>query len=92
MGQKIETTEKTNYTIKQSWFKKFGIIYLPVSIIGYLFYFLAILFCITVFTAIDRNSHSASDTLYGVFPYFVSAFTVLFWIASNTSAEKEAQE
>jgi len=67
MGQKIENTEKNYYTMKQSWFKKFGIIYLPVSIIGYLFYFLTVLFCITVFTAIDRNSHSNSDTLYGVF-------------------------
>lgn len=35
--------------------------------------------------AVDRHSHSASDTLYGIFPYFVSVFTILFWIASNTS-------
>jgi hypothetical protein len=92
MGQKIENTEKNYYTMKQSWFKKFGIIYLPVSIIGYLFYFLTVLFCVTVFTAIGRNSHSNSDTLYGVFPYVISAFTVLFWIASNTCAEKQVQE
>jgi hypothetical protein len=43
------------------------------------------LFCVTVFMAIDRNSHSVSDTLYGIFPYFVSACTLLFWVASNTS-------
>lgn len=92
MGQKIENTPKINYTIKQSWFKKFGIVYLPISIIGYLFYLLTVLFCVTVFMAIDRNSHSVSDTLYGIFPDFVSAFTVLFWIASNTSEEKQAQE
>jgi len=41
--------------------------------------------CVTVFIAIDRNSHSNTDTLYGIFPYFVSAFTLLFWIASNNS-------
>jgi hypothetical protein len=38
-----------------------------------------------VFTAIDRRSHSASDTLYGIFPFWVSAWTILGWIASRTS-------
>ena len=46
---------------------------------------LTIAFCAQVFLAIDRHSHSASDTLYGVFPYFVPAFGVLGWIASHTS-------
>lgn len=30
----------------------------------------AAIFCVNVFLAIDRHSHSVSDTLYGVFPYF----------------------
>lgn len=71
-----------------SWFKKIGVIFLPVSLMGVMLYTLTFGFCATVFIAIDRHSHSDTDTLYGIFPYFVSAFTVLYWIASNTSAKK----
>jgi hypothetical protein len=70
------------------WFKKTGWIYIPVSIVGVIFYFCAIVFCATVFLAVDKHSHSVSDTLYGIFPYVISAFTLLFWIASNTSRRK----
>lgn len=75
--------------MKTQWFKKTGWIYFPVSIAGTVLYILTIFFCITVFLAIDRHSHSNSDTLYGIFPYFVSAFSILFWIASNTSKRIE---
>jgi len=68
-----------------NWFKKYGWFYIPASFFGILFTVITVTFCITVFVAIDRNSHSVSDTLYGIFPYFVSAFTILFWIAGNTS-------
>jgi hypothetical protein len=72
------------------WFKKTGWVYLPVSLTGILLTVLTLAFCITIFTAVDRNSHSNSDTLYGIFPYFVSAFTILFWIASNKSGEAKS--
>jgi hypothetical protein len=52
---------------------------------GGLLVLLALLFCIQVFVAVDRNSHSVSDTLYGVFPYIVPTLIVLYWIASKTS-------
>lgn len=68
-----------------NWFKKIGWIYIPTSFVGAIITLIVIVFCVTVFIAIDRDSHSVSDTLYGIFPYFVSAFTVLFWIASNKS-------
>jgi hypothetical protein len=71
-----------------NWFRKSGWIYIPISFVGIFITLLVIAFCITVFIAIDRNSHSVSDTLYGIFPYFVSAFTILFWIAANTSKNK----
>ena len=75
--------------MKTSWFKKLGWIYIPISVVGILISLCAIVFCITVFIAVDRHSHSVSDTLYGIFPYFVSAFTILFWIAANTSDHKK---
>ena len=71
--------------MKTTWFKKSGWFYIPSSIIGVVLILLTLAFCVTVFIAVDRNSHSISDTLYGVFPYFVSALTILFWIAGNTS-------
>lgn len=70
-----------------NWFKKAGLIYYPTSIIGVVMVVCALIFCATVFFAANRHSHSVSDELYAIFPYFVSAFTVLFWIASNTSIE-----
>ncbi len=71
--------------MKYNWFKKYGLIYYPISIIGAIFTVLIVAFCITVFIAIDKHSHSVSDTLYGIFPYFISAFTLLFWVAANSS-------
>ena len=78
--------------MKQLWFKKSGWIYLPVSAAGIVLYLMTIAFCVTVFIAVDSHSHSNSDTLYGIFPYFVSAFTVLFWIASNSAGQRQIKD
>jgi len=75
--------------MKTTWFKKIGWIYIPISVIGIVISLAVVFFCVTVFIAVDRHSHSVSDTLYGIFPFFVSAFTILFWIASNTSESKK---
>ncbi len=75
--------------MKTNCFKKAGWIYVPISIIGYVISMLTIAFCVNVFIAIDSHSHSVSDTLYGFFPYFVSACTILFWIAANTSLKSQ---
>ena len=71
--------------METNWFKRKGVIYFPVSAVGIIMYLMTIIFCTTVFLAVDRHSDSVSDTFYGIFPYLVSAFTILFWIASNTS-------
>lgn len=73
-----------NSLMKNKWFKKIGWIHLPMSFAGYIIYILAIIFLFTVFTAVDRNSHSVSDTLYGIFPYFIPTFLFVEWIASKT--------
>ncbi|WP_291097078.1 MULTISPECIES: hypothetical protein [unclassified Flavobacterium] len=75
--------------MKAIWFRKSGIIFIPTSFIGILLYQFTLAFCVNVFVAIDRNSHSNSDTLYGIFPFVAGAFTILFWIASNTCEEKK---
>jgi hypothetical protein len=72
--------------MKTEWFKRFGWLYVPVSVPGAIVCLLAAVFCLTVFTAVDRHSHSVSDTLYGIFPYFVCVFLLIDWVASRTSS------
>jgi len=67
------------------WFKRIGWFYVPASLPGAVVTLAVIAFCAQVFLAIDRRSHSASDTLYGVFPYFACCFLLLDWIARRTS-------
>jgi hypothetical protein len=71
--------------MKNIWFKNWGWIYRPVSWQGWFLTFFALVFCIQVFIAVDRNSHSVSDTLYGIFPFVVPTFLLLVWIASRTT-------
>jgi len=71
--------------VTRRWFTRWGWIYRPVSWQGALVVLLAGAFCVQVFVAVDRRSHSASDTLYGVFPYVVPCLMLLNWVASKTS-------
>ncbi len=71
--------------MKTPWFKRLGWFYLPVSPPGVVITLAALAFCAQVFLAIDRKSHSATDTLYGVFPFFACAFLLFDWLAGRTS-------
>lgn len=70
----------------RTWFRQWGWIHRPASWQGAVLCALALVFCVQVFVAIDRHSHSGSDTLYGIFPFVVPCLMVLNWIASKTSA------
>lgn len=76
--------------MKKRWFKGFGWIYRPVSWEGAILVLLTVAFCAQVFIALDRHSHSASDTLFGVFPYFCCSFLLLNWVASKSSGSSQA--
>ncbi len=78
--------------MKRLWFKRWGWICFPVSIPGVVLALLAVAFCVQVFIAIDRHSHSASDTLYGVFPYVASVFLLLNWVGSQTCRNETSSE
>lgn len=71
--------------MKASWFKRWGWFYGPVSIPGAVLWLLTIAFCLTVFLAVDRHSHSVRDTLYGIFPFFACTFLLLDWVGRQTS-------
>jgi hypothetical protein len=77
-----------NGRLSEPWFQPLGWVYRPVSSPGWVALFVTLAFCFQVFQAIDRRSHSASDTLYGVFPYFVCAAGLLNWIASKTAPQR----
>jgi hypothetical protein len=66
-------------------FRSWGIFYWPTNVAGWLLTALPAAFCIQVFLAIDRRSHSATDTLYGVFPFWVPTFLLWTWLAGRLS-------
>lgn len=75
------------------WFKRWGWFYLPVSPPGFVVVGLAAAFTVQAFVAVDRRSHSVSDTLYGVFPYAACSFLLVNWLAARTcGADKEPAE
>ena len=71
--------------MKMKWFKRVGWFCVPASLAGFVICLFAAIFCTTVFLAVDRHSHSVSDTLYGVFPFFVCTFLLLDWLGRRTS-------
>jgi len=71
--------------VQRRWFVSWGWVYRPVSWQACVLVLLDALFCVQVFGAVDRHSHSVSDTLYGIFPYVVPCLMLLNWAASKTS-------
>lgn len=66
------------------WFRPLGPFFIPVSIAGGVITLAAVAFCVQVFWAIDRHSHSVSDTLYGIYPFWLPTLLALAWIADRT--------
>jgi len=66
------------------WFKPMGLLFVPVSLAGWLATLLAIAFCAHIFWFVDRHSHSVTDTFYNVFPFWAPTFLGLAWIADRT--------
>lgn len=62
-----------------------GWVYRPVSWQGLVLALSTEIFCLQVFFVVDQESHYVSDTLYGIFPYFVPSLMLLKWIPSKTS-------
>lgn len=71
----------------RKWFKPWGWIYRPDSAQGWIVILVGAAFSFPVWLAVDPVSHSVSDTLYGVFPYVVPAWTLVYWVASKTSGQ-----
>jgi hypothetical protein len=72
------------------WFKPMGILFVPISLMGWLAAVLVAAFCAQVFWFVDNHSHSVSDTLYGIFPYWGPALLALAWLADRTGGRLSA--
>lgn len=72
-----------------NWFRPWGWFFRPVALPGIVAVLAAFAFCLQVFIAVDRHSHSVSDTLYGIFPYFALTFLLLDWIAARSGAHHD---
>jgi uncharacterized membrane protein (GlpM family) len=68
-----------------AWFVPLRGSFLPVTRQGWLLCLPYLLFLVAVFLWIDRNSHSVSDTLYGVVPYWVACIILMHVIAWKKS-------
>jgi hypothetical protein len=71
--------------MNKAWFKKWGWIHYPANVVGFILTLSVLLLIMWIFTLVDRNSHSASDTLLGTFPWALTSLLALSWIASKTS-------
>ena len=75
--------------MKYPWFKRCGWLPLPVSPAGAFITVLALAVCAQAFLAVDRHSHSVSDTLYNVFPFIACCFLLVDWLAGRTSRDRD---
>jgi hypothetical protein len=48
----------------------------------------AAIFAATCFIAIDRHSHSVSDTLYGIYPFLGTTFLLWDWLVRRLAETK----
>lgn len=67
-----------------NWFRPMGFVFRPASLAGWLISLAALALCVQVFMAVDARSHSISDTLYGIFPFWAPTRLGLAWIADRT--------
>jgi hypothetical protein len=73
--------------ISVSWYRQTGVVFRPVSIASYIATLVALAFCLQIFGFVDSRSHSISDSLYGIFPYWAPTFLLWVWIAGRTSGK-----
>jgi hypothetical protein len=67
------------------WFKKGGIVYIPVSVAGWIIALAGFIYAVYSFIDIDSRSHSVSDTLMNFVFRLLIIFAVYTLIAYMTS-------
>ena len=78
-------------SMKFPWFKRNGIFYIPSSLVGWIIFCGGVIYAIYSFIAIDRKSHSVSDTLINfVFMALIisAVYSLIAYITSRSSNVK----
>ena len=78
--------------MKLPWFRRFGILFIPTSIIGWLVLLSGLAYAVYVFIDIDSRSHSVSDTLINFVFNLLIIGAVYSLIAYLTSGTPKAQQ
>ena len=73
-----------------NWFRRKGLIYIPVSPLGWLILLACIAYAVNVFLEIDRNSHSVSDTLINFIFNLLIIVTVYSFVAYLGSVKRKS--
>ncbi len=73
--------------MKQIWFKKYGWVYTPTHVMGYIITGFAVIFMVPIIMEADRNAHSVTDELYNIFIYTTCAAFWWKWVAEKTSSK-----
>ena len=60
------------------------------GVIGWLATVLAIAFCAQIFLFVAHRAHSVSDTLYGIFHYWVPTFLLWAWLVEHLARKPKA--
>jgi hypothetical protein len=73
------------------WFKRYGILHIPVSVMGWFLFFVGLAYAVYVFIDIDSRSHSVSDTLINfVFKLLIigAVYTLIAYFTGNPQTKK----
>ena len=71
------------------WFKRIGIFFVPVSLMGWIVLLVGIAYAVFSFIDIDSRSHSVSDTLMN-FVFKLLIIGVVYSLIGFLTREKEA--
>jgi hypothetical protein len=77
--------------MKSPWFKRNGILFIPKTLVGWLFLLVFLVCAVIRFIEIDKQSHSASDTLRPFFFQLLliwAAYTVFAFLISRAQENK----
>jgi len=74
--------------MERNWFRRFGFVYLPKGLTGWLLTLATAFITVRTFLMVDRHSHSASDTLIGALPIVALLLLLLWLVAAGTSNQK----
>jgi hypothetical protein len=81
--------------MKLNWFRRVGIIYVPISLIGWIILLIALAYAVYIFLDIDSRLHSVNDTTINFILNFLiigAVYTLVAFVSGNGQADKEPED